>query len=239
MKINRAVTVGTTKMSNTLRFFVNDKRISTAVRVKEGYVLQVYPMKRRFADEGDWQKWWTENSQPTLRVEGLCAPAPAPAAPTVPTDASFSPRRRKPTTPVKESDWVHRECSKFTAPAGKYYIGDLCYVLGDAIYETIFGGLGGYDSGLYQEKDTTRFFFVDGTAYGDGLYYDSNGDEYGVDAGIIGICPASLMDKNDGGGQIREFTDPVTCKFKGGVFKFTSGSTTITINTQGGEDDEI
>jgi hypothetical protein len=224
-------------MSNTLRFFVNDKRVSTAVLLKDESpsVLQVYPVKRRFADQAAWQKWWTENSCPSLRVEGLSAPAPKVTA--APPSSPVSPKKKSPPA-VKESDWAHRECSSFTAPPGKYYIGDLCYVLGDDVYDTIFGGLGGYDSGLYQEKGTDRFFFVDGTAYGDGLYHDSTGREYGVDAGIIGICPASLMDKDDGGGQMHEFTEPVVCKFKGGVFKFTSAWTRLTINTQGDDEEE-
>lgn len=226
-------------MSNTLRFFVNDKRVSTAVRVKDGSILQVYPAKRQFATESDWQTFWTEASRPSIRVEGLSAPEAKviPAPP--PSPAATAVKSKSTPPPVKESDWTHRECSVFTAPPGKYYIGDLCYVLGDPVYDTIFGGLGGYDSGLYQEKGTDRFFFVDGTAYGDGLYYDSEGREYGVDAGIIGICPASLMHKNDGGGQMHEFTDPVKCVFKAGIFKFTSGYKTITINTQGTDDDEI
>jgi hypothetical protein len=221
-------------MSNTLRFFVNDKRVSTAVHVKDGSVLQVYPGKRQFANESDWQTFWTENSRVSIRVEGLSAP---PAPPSTPP-SSFPTRKQKPSAPVKESDWTHRECSTFTAPPGKYYIGDLCYVLDDPVYDTIFGGLGGYDSGLYQEKGTDRFFFVERTAYGDGLYYDSEGRDYGVDAGIIGICPASLMAKNDGGGQMHEFTEPVLCKFKGGVFKFTSGFNEVSINTQGDYDEE-
>lgn len=222
-------------MSTTFRFFVNNKRMSTAVRVKEGYILQVYPMKRRFADEGDWQAWWTLICKPSIRVEGPSAPPPSPVVSLL---ASIPVRHRKPMPSVKESDWSHRECSTFTAPPGTYYIGDLCYVLSDPVYETIFGGLGGYDNGLYKETRSDRFFFLSNTAYGDGIYCDNEGREYTVDAGIIGICPSSLMFKNDGGGQMHTFSDAVVCKSKNGIFTFTSGLTTITINTQGQADDD-
>ena len=59
--------------SKTLRFYVNNKRVSTAVRVADGYILQVYPMRQRFADEGDWLSFWENHSvaKPKCRVEGL------------------------------------------------------------------------------------------------------------------------------------------------------------------------
>ena len=59
--------------SKTLRFYVNNKRVSTAVRVADGYILQVYPMRQRFADEEDWCSFWENHSvaKPTCRVEGL------------------------------------------------------------------------------------------------------------------------------------------------------------------------
>ena len=80
-------------------------------------------------------------------------------------------------------------------PAGDYYIGDPCYVLAADDYPddrwSNFCDLlekGG--------NEVTEFegvpMFAAGTAYGDGTYEGSDGFEYGVDAGLIGIVPLSL-----------------------------------------------
>lgn len=78
--------------------------------------------------------------------------------------------------------------TEHTFPAGKYYIGDPCYVLGDEIYDTVVGDGG---EGFFTNGTHTIGFFS--TAYGDGCYRGTNGETYGVDAGIIGIVPAELM----------------------------------------------
>lgn len=175
---------------------------------------------------------------------GLRAPEPnnAPPAPTYPAPSevpSSVTTRLAAAEAVNQSDWTHKETYKFTAPAGKYYIGDLCYALSDSVYESIFGNLGGYESGLYQKKDSTDFFLVDNTAYGDGLYGGTDGKEFAVDAGIIGICPASMIgpEKDGDGGHIYEFKDPVKCRFSGGVFTFKSGYIRLVINTEGDDDE--
>ena len=131
----------------------------------------------------------------------------------------------------KQEDWIHLSGSTHTFPAGKYYIGDLCYALGDEYYENIFGGFG-YEDGLYQQNNSNHFFFVASTSFGDGLYVGSDGNEFGVDAGILSILPESMMAKNDGG-HVYDFKEPVTCKFKNGKFTFESGKTFLRINTAG------
>lgn len=75
--------------SKTLRFYVNNKRVSTAVRVTDGYILQVYPMRQRFADEEDWCSFWENHSisKPTCHVEGLVSKEIAMAAKDI--DPSF------------------------------------------------------------------------------------------------------------------------------------------------------
>lgn len=202
----------------TVRFCVNNKRVATAVYTKKGDFLQVYPEKRVFPSEKDWQSHWNLVSQPKF---------------TVVEDTTKPPVKR-----LQESDWTHEKKLKFVAPPGEYYIGDLCYVLGDDVYDTIFGGLGGYDSGLYKEKGSEKFFLVDNTAYGDGVYYGTDGKEFGVDAGILGICPRSACKKDDGGGQFYTFTEPVKCRFGGGKFIFCSGYIHLMIDTAGYEEDE-
>ena len=85
--------------------------------------------------------------------------------------------------------------------AGKYYVGDLCYVLGDK---------NGFDWGDilletdYLRSQTGMFeykgikFFSSGTAYGDGCYPDNEGREYGVDAGLIGCFPIDELKDQQG-----------------------------------------
>lgn len=73
-------------------------------------------------------------------------------------------------------------------PAGKYYVGDLCYVMTDAEWEqfcaiTIKGNK--VLDGEFQMPDGRRFATY-GTAWGDGLYKDWEGRSYCVDAGLIG-----------------------------------------------------
>ena len=73
-------------------------------------------------------------------------------------------------------------------PAGKYYIGDLCYVMSDDEWEefcsiTIDGN--NVRDGEFQLGDGRRFATYT-TAYGDGVYHDQYGHSYSVDAGLIG-----------------------------------------------------
>jgi len=73
-------------------------------------------------------------------------------------------------------------------PAGKYYIGDLCYVMDDAEWEEFCSiTIDGHNviDGEFQLKDGRRFATY-GTAYGDGVYHDQYGHSYSVDAGLIG-----------------------------------------------------
>lgn len=202
----------------TVRFCVNNKRLATAVYTKKGDFLQVFPEKKVFDSEKAWQSYWELLSKPNV---------------TVVEDKTKPPVKR-----LQEDDWTHSNTLRFTAPPGEYYIGDLCYVLGDDVYNTIFGGLGGYNSGLYKEKGSDKFFLVDNTAYGDGIYYATDGKEFGVDAGIIGICPKSACKKNDGGGQFYTFEEPVKCRFGSGKFQFSSGHIRLVIDTVGQEEED-
>lgn len=99
-------------------------------------------------------------------------------------------------------------------PAGKYYVGDLCYVMHDEWDEVcglFFKGRDdhGCNEGVFNLKDGRRFASFN-TKYGDGSYFDQFGNEYGVDAGLIGCIALNDIDlKADGnftsGGQIIEF----------------------------------
>lgn len=76
-----------------------------------------------------------------------------------------------------------------------FYIGDVCYVLGDAVYHNMWGRLYGFEDGVF-EIEGRGTFGVAATASGDGEYGDGKGHLYGVDAGIIGIVPRELIDKD-------------------------------------------
>lgn len=79
-----------------------------------------------------------------------------------------------------------------------FWVGDLCYVLGDVweeVCDLIFPG--NSEKGVYGNhtlKDG-REFVVFSTYYGDGYYPDQFGNMYPVDAGIIGA--ARLADIRD------------------------------------------
>ena len=72
----------------------------------------------------------------------------------------------------------------------KYYVGDLCYVLDDTTYDELFGLV--EDDCLTKGKFVTlkdgRKFFLGRTAHGDGGYFGSDDEQYGVDSGTIGIA---------------------------------------------------
>jgi hypothetical protein len=112
-------------------------------------------------------------------------------------------------------------------PAGKYYVGDLCYVIAewnDFCDATLIPGCD-IRQGYMPWKGQQLWSHT--TAYGDGTYYDESGREYGVDAGLIGVLPVELITKTDyldenGNvpdlGQIIEFDKPFECEYVGGMF---------------------
>jgi len=103
-------------------------------------------------------------------------------------------------------------------PAGKYYIGDLCYVMSDAEWDE-FCSLTITDhqclDGEFQFKDGRRFATY-GTKWGDGGYKSNIGTTHSVDAGLIGCIRvedirANKYDNLEELGAIVEFeTDFVT-----------------------------
>lgn len=105
-------------------------------------------------------------------------------------------------------------------PAGKYYVGDLCYVMHDEwdeVCSLFFAGRTdhGCNEGEFNLRDGRRFVSYN-TKWGDGGYRDQYGKEYSVDAGLIGCIRVEDVDLNHSsnfisGGQIVEFTQEFTC----------------------------
>lgn len=107
--------------------------------------------------------------------------------------------------------------------AGTYYIGDLCYVLGNRWDEfcdlTIDGN--SVKEGAFIMADGTQFITF-GTAYGDGLYFDQDGNEYPVDAGLIGCVLADKVDSDArlDLGKVHVFENDVWANSDGKVLTF-------------------
>lgn len=76
-------------------------------------------------------------------------------------------------------------------PAGKYYVGDLCYVMTDEEWDEVCGLLfagrndNGVNQGEFTLKDGRRFASYN-TKYGDGVYESNMWTDHSVDSGSIG-----------------------------------------------------
>jgi len=71
---------------------------------------------------------------------------------------------------------------------GRYYVGDLCYVMHPQwreVCDLMFATDSGVLEGEFNLSNGVRFA-LSSTAYGDGTYYDGEGRKYPVDAGLIG-----------------------------------------------------
>lgn len=123
-------------------------------------------------------------------------------------------------------------------PAGRYYVGDLCYVMNPQWDEfcniTISGS--SVDEGEFQLENGVRFATLS-TMYGDGRYYDQVGNQYPVDAGLIGCI--RVEDINDPEarlelGAVIEFQKDFEVSSDNGVLTFGH----IQINTGDEEEDD-
>ena len=121
-------------------------------------------------------------------------------------------------------------------PAGKYYIGDLCYVMHgewDEFCDITISGSSCLD-GEFSLKDG-RLFASYGTMHGDGCY-----DGLSVDAGLIGCIRVEDIDLSDDSndinlGMVVEFDRPFSTGSRDGVIFFGDE---ININTNGCEEEE-
>ena len=109
---------------------------------------------------------------------------------------------------------------------GRYYVGDLCYVMHPQ-WKEVCNLMFATDSqgvldGEFNLANGVRFA-VQSTAYGDGVYSDYDGREYPVDAGLIGcIRVADVYDPEwylEGVNEV-EFDYPFTLEYDNGTIKF-------------------
>lgn len=125
---------------------------------------------------------------------------------------------------------------------GNYIITDPCYVLSEDNYQKLL-----YSSDKLDEKGNKEWNPIEGvgsiegirlfnhsTRWGDGMYYDDEDYQYGVDSGQIGCIPMELVDddklKQVDGERKREdgssfhlirkvyFPENFECSYENGVF---------------------
>lgn len=129
-------------------------------------------------------------------------------------------------------------------PAGKYYVGDLCYLLPDDIYDKYVSGFED-DKAVSikagRRKDFVAFF--GNAAYGDGEYTDNEGNKYSVDAGILGVVQLVSADfiakakEQEEHAKIIDFPEDFRVdRDEDGTFTF--GHLTIVTDGSDQEDDE-
>lgn len=105
-------------------------------------------------------------------------------------------------------------------PAGKYYIGDPCYVFADATWDRL---LIEHEDDLNTGEIVTfenHQLWAHRTAHGDGTYKDQNENEFGVDGGQLGAVPIELIDDPSGEeyGTIIDAPHGLQVEFSNGTF---------------------
>ena len=129
---------------------------------------------------------------------------------------------------------------------GTYYVGDLCYVMHPQWREVCDLMFACDDNrvlhGEFNLANGVRFA-VQSTAYGDGTYYDDEGREYPVDAGLIGCIRVEDVYDPEWwveGVQTVEFEYPFTVEYELGTILFiehlTDGSKEVTLAIETAEE---
>lgn len=129
-------------------------------------------------------------------------------------------------------------------PAGKYFVGDLCYVMHDEwteVCDLLFGPNDSLDGGVYKLKDGRQFALYP-TKYGDGEYRSNIGTSHGVDAGVIGCILVSDIRDNtysdiEDLGAVVEFKQPFETGEHKGVISFGHVRINTDYSDEDGEDE--
>lgn len=79
-------------------------------------------------------------------------------------------------------------------PAGRYVIGDPCYAISGSKRWSGFGNSCDWFDGSAIARLGDQWIVGFGTAYGDGLYRGSDGNNYPVDSGLLGLVPVEFAD---------------------------------------------
>lgn len=118
----------------------------------------------------------------------------------------------------------------YIVPAGKYWLGDPCYIIKDNQWLNFCNELSlQEDKGncfVPLEEEVKVLAFC--TYHGDGCYLDQHGNSYPVDAGLIGLIPWEYTEKfteKDSTeflslSNIVEFTEDTLCFTADGILTF-------------------
>jgi hypothetical protein len=121
-------------------------------------------------------------------------------------------------------------------PQGSYVIGDPCYAVPDDDWFPLLQSCNYFEDPIGTIKDETRQFSVlaFGTKWGDGSYRGSDGNVYGVDAGLIGLVPVEMVEDLSEH-EVVNFSKDTLCVNDGsGKLKFGH----ITIDTDPSDEEE-
>lgn len=108
--------------------------------------------------------------------------------------------------------------------AGKYWIGDLCYLVPEKYWNQVVAFLGDGRTPREGEFDLEGHRgAIFSTHHGDGVYPDQFGNTYGVDSGTIGIFPADVFPGLFKAlGTIHDFPEDFTVRSDDGDMEFGS-----------------
>lgn len=125
-------------------------------------------------------------------------------------------------------------------PSGFYWVGDPCYAF-DSQNEwmALLDSSGDYGSlAILEAFACDKRFVASRTAHGDGVYSDSLGNEFPVDAGLIGVVPMLDCDAAEPFGMtLMEFDGPVTVSYDDGFVKISGGTMRTVIDTDPSEEE--
>jgi hypothetical protein len=127
--------------------------------------------------------------------------------------------------------------TSFRLKAGKYFIGNPCYVMGLGEHRSWIKVLedSSYFDKPYERDGHTAIAF--GTKWGDGVYHDLLGLSYCVDAGMIGAIPVELVEKEEHElGDVVNFSRDFDCYSENGILRF--GHVTIDTDPDDCADDD-
>jgi hypothetical protein len=126
-------------------------------------------------------------------------------------------------------------------PAGKYVLGDPCYAVPDENWDELLESCNYFENPVgYIRLDDLHmnktFILAFPTRWGDGYYLGSNGMNYPVDAGLIGLVPVDIAKDLESHYQnIVTFTKDTVCSYNGSGRLVFGG---ISIETDPEEEEE-
>lgn len=124
--------------------------------------------------------------------------------------------------------------------AGTYYVGDLCYVISDRWQEYITASNCCVVNDVVLDDGSE--IWGHHTAFGDGCFSDDLGNEYYVDAGMIGVISIDDIDESPNflkGGRVLTFPEDFEPSYLDGTFSIgrsTRGFVSISTGSDFDED---